>query len=189
MSCLTTGQCRGRILPKCSNDVNCECESKSAGGGPDGTKPLAGLIFDGNGNVYHNTSEGGAYSGAVDDFNSDGKPDLVTANAFGFTLSVLLNNTIFSEPANIESPAPNSTVTGSTVTFHWDASDQATAFWIDVGSVAGGNQYYQSQSLATTVFSAKVTGLPTDGSTVYVTMYSLINGQWQNNQYTYTSGP
>jgi hypothetical protein len=67
--------------------------------------------------------------------------------------------------------------------------DQATAFWIDVGSVAGGNQYYQSQSLATTVFSAKVTGLPTDGSTVYVTMYSLINGQWQNNQYTYTSGP
>jgi hypothetical protein len=47
----------------------------------------------------------------------------------------------------------------------------------------------RSQSPRTTVFSAKVNGLPTDGSTVYVTMYSQIGGQWVNNQSTYTSGP
>jgi hypothetical protein len=58
-----------------------------------------------------------------------------------------------------------------------------------VGSTPGGNQYHQSQTLPTTVFSAKVSGLPTNGSTVYVTMYTLIGGQWFNNQYTYTSGP
>jgi hypothetical protein len=131
----------------------------------------------------------GPFSVAVGDFNGDGKPDLVSANAFGFTLSVLLNSTIFSEPANIQSPAPNSTLTGSTVTFHWDASDPATAFWIDVGSTVGGNNFYQSLSLPTTTFSASVSGLPTNGSPIYVTMYSLIGGQWFNNQYTYISGP
>ncbi len=30
-------------------------------------------------------------------------------------------------------------------------------------------------------------GLPTDGSTVYVTLYSLMGGQWLNNTYTYTA--
>jgi hypothetical protein len=131
----------------------------------------------------------GPASVAVGDFNSDGKTDLVTANASGFTLSVLLNNTIFSEPAHIESPAPNSTLAGTSVTFQWDACDLATAFWIDVGSTVGGNNFYQSLSLPTTTFSVKVNGLPTNGSTIYVTMYSLIDGQWFNNQYTYTSGP
>jgi hypothetical protein len=75
------------------------------------------------------------------------------------------------------------------VTFQWDACDLATAFWIDVGSTVGGNNFYQSLSLPTTTFSVKVNGLPTNGSTIYVTMYSLIDGQWFNNQYTYTSGP
>ena len=60
------------------------------------------------------------------------------------TVSVLLNTTAFSEPAIVESPSPKSLLTGSSVTFQWDASDPATAFWIDVGLVAGGNQYYQS---------------------------------------------
>ena len=35
--------------------------------------------------------------------------------------------------------------------------------------------------------TANVTGLPTDGSTVHVTLWSLINGSWQSNAYTYTA--
>ena len=128
-----------------------------------------------------------AYSASVGDFNRDGKPDLTVANFGSINVSMLLSNTAFSGPAIIESPSPNSKLTGAAVTFQWTASDQATAFWIDVGSVAGGNQYYQSGSLPTTTFSAKVTGLPTDGSTIYVTMYSLISGQWVHNSYTYTA--
>ena len=56
-----------------------------------------------------------------------------------------------------------------------------------MGSTAGGNQYYQSGSLPTTTLAASVSGLPTDGSTVYVTLYSLIGGQWMHNAYTYTA--
>ena len=126
------------------------------------------------------------FSVAVGDFNGDGKPDLAVANASN-SVSILLSNTAFSGPAIIESPAPSSKLTGAAVTFQWDASDPATAFWIDVGSVAGGNQYYQSGSLPTTTFSAKVSGLPSDGSTVYATMYSLIGGQWVHNSYSYTA--
>ncbi len=90
-------------------------------------------------------------------------------------------------PAVVVSPAPNSTLGGSAVTFQWSACNQATAYWIDVGSSTGGSQYYQSQSLPATTLSATVSNLPTNGSTVYVTLYSLVNGQWLNNQYTYTA--
>ena len=62
------------------------------------------------------------------------------------------------------------------------------AYWLDVGSSPGGNNYYQSGNLgnvlATTVYS-----LPADGSEIYVTLYSLVGGQWFSNAYTYTSGP
>jgi sugar lactone lactonase YvrE len=90
-------------------------------------------------------------------------------------------------PAVVVSPAPNSTLGGSAVTFQWSACNQATAYWIDVGSSTGGSQYYQSQSLPATTLSATVSNLPTNGSTVYVTLYSLVNGVWLNNQYTYTA--
>ncbi|MFZ3263055.1 MAG: beta-propeller fold lactonase family protein [Terriglobales bacterium] len=85
------------------------------------------------------------------------------------------------------SPAPGSTLTGNSVTFYWDGVPAATAFWIDVGSSVGGNQYYQSGSLAATTLSATVTSLPTNGSPVYVTFYWLINGSWVSNSYTYTA--
>jgi len=131
----------------------------------------------------------GPVSVATGDFNGDGKPDLAVANFTDADLSIVLNNTPFLAPANVESPQPKTTLSGGSVTFQWDACDQASAYWIDVGSTPGGNQYYQSRTLSTSTFSAKVTGLPTNSSPVYVTMYSLINGQWLRNQYTYTSAP
>jgi hypothetical protein len=83
-------------------------------------------------------------------------------------------------------PTPGSTFTGSTVTFNWTAGTGATAYWLDAGSTPGGNQYHQSGNLGN-VLTTTVNGLPTNGSTVYVTLYSLVNGQWLNNQYTYTA--
>ena len=90
-------------------------------------------------------------------------------------------------PATMESPSPSSTLTGSSATFTWYPSNAAQAYWIDVGSTLGGNNYYQSGSLPTTTLSQTVTDLPTDGSTIYVTLWTEINGQWLNNQYIYTA--
>jgi len=86
----------------------------------------------------------------------------------------------------ITSPTPGSTFTGSTVTFNWSAGSGATAYWLDIGSTPGGNQYYQSGNLGN-VLTTTANGLPTDGSTVYVTLYSLVGGQWIANAYTYTA--
>ena len=86
----------------------------------------------------------------------------------------------------ITTPAPGSTFTGPTVTFDWTAGTGSSAYWLDLGNVPGGNQYYQSGNLGN-VLTATVNGLPTDGSTVYATLYSLVGGQWVANAYTYTA--
>jgi hypothetical protein len=88
----------------------------------------------------------------------------------------------------MQTPAPGSTLSGSTQTFTWSAGANATAYWLDIGSAAGGNQYYQSGNLGN-VLTTTVYSLPADGSTIYVTLYSYVGGQWLSNAYTYTSGP
>ncbi len=90
-------------------------------------------------------------------------------------------------PLGIYSPAPESTLRSSKVTFEWYGPSEAAAYQIDVGSSAGGSQYYQSGRLPASTLSGTVAALPTNGSTVYVTLSWLINGSWVSNQYTYTA--
>ena len=87
--------------------------------------------------------------------------------------------------AVMQTPTPGSTLSGSSVTFNWTADAGATAYWLDVGSTAGGQQYATGN--LGNVLTATVNGLPTNGSTVYVTLYSLIGGVWTPNSYTYTA--
>jgi hypothetical protein len=88
----------------------------------------------------------------------------------------------------MQTPTPGSTLSGNTETFTWSAGSGANAYWLDVGSAPGGNNYYQSGNLGNVLFTTGNT-LPADGSQIYVTLYSLVNGQWLYNQYVYTSGP
>ncbi len=88
--------------------------------------------------------------------------------------------------ATLSSPAPSSTLTGSSVAFSWSAVTGATDYWLDVSAIQpGGNDIYQSK--ATTKTSLTVNGLPTNGIPVYVTLYTEFGGQWFGNQYTFTS--
>jgi hypothetical protein len=89
-------------------------------------------------------------------------------------------------PGVLTTPQPGSTLSGSSVTFAWSAGSGASAYWVDVGSTTGAHDYYSSGNLGS-VLTTIVNGLPTDGSTVYVTLYSMINGSWQSNGYTYTA--
>jgi hypothetical protein len=84
----------------------------------------------------------------------------------------------------LTSPTPGTALTSSTVTFSWTAGSAASGYWLDLGSTAGGNQYYQSGNLGN-VLTTTVSGLPTDGSTIYATLYSLVGGNWVSNAYTY----
>jgi hypothetical protein len=93
----------------------------------------------------------------------------------------------FPNAPGMTSPAPSSTLTGSSATFKWNGFCGSTGYWVDIGSTAGGNNYYSSGNLGIVYTTPVVSGLPTNGSTIYVTLYNLVSGSWNANPYTYTA--
>ena len=87
------------------------------------------------------------------------------------------------QKAAMTTPAPGSTLSGASVTFAWTAGSGVSQYWVYVGNAAGGSDLY-SQSQGTNL-QTTVSGLPTDGRTLYVRLWSLIGGAWQFNDYTY----
>ena len=86
--------------------------------------------------------------------------------------------------AEITAPTPGSTLPGSSVSFSW-TDVGADSYNVAIGSTAGGSDYYdQDQGTNTTV---TVSGLPTDGSTVYVELGTLSGGMWHVNSYQFTA--
>ncbi len=91
------------------------------------------------------------------------------------------------DKAKITSPASGSTLTSSSVTFTWSSGTGVSEYWLYVGSTPGSYDIYnksQGTNLSTTI-----TGLPTDGRTLYVTLFSAFGGGWPFNPYTYTTAP
>jgi hypothetical protein len=95
------------------------------------------------------------------------------------------------QPVGIYSPANNTPLTSTSVTFTWGGSGSATAYWLDVGAEEGGNEYEQSGSLPTSTLSMTVSTLPSNGSAVWARLYYLVSGTWQyvDNSYTALGGP
>ncbi|MCP4249163.1 MAG: hypothetical protein GY778_19130, partial [bacterium] len=88
-------------------------------------------------------------------------------------------------PAEITSPQPGSTLSGSTVTFQWNSGSGVTEYYLRVGSAAGSGDYFAAST--GTSQSRQVSGLPTDGSTVHVRLSSRIDGSYQPRDYTYNT--
>jgi len=87
--------------------------------------------------------------------------------------------------AAISSPGPGSTLSGSTVTFTWSAGPGASAYWLDVGTAQGqGTVYGANVGLAT---SQVVSGIPTNGSVIYVRLWTLLGGVWQFHDYSFAA--
>jgi hypothetical protein len=86
--------------------------------------------------------------------------------------------------AQLTSPANGSTLASSTATFQWTAGSGATQYWLHIGSAPGGADLV-SRDLGTTL-STVVSGLPTNGQTLYVRLHTYI-GAWQFNDYTLTA--
>jgi hypothetical protein len=140
-------------------------------------------------NLY-NQSEGLATSQTVTGLPTDGSTIYVrlwTGQTGGYQYNDYTYKASGGAAAALTTPAPNSVLTGASVTFTWSAASGATSYWLDVGTVAGGfNLYTQGEGLAT---SQTVTGLPTGGSTIYVRLWTALNGQWQYTDSTYKAAP
>jgi hypothetical protein len=89
-------------------------------------------------------------------------------------------------PPAITSPAPGTTLSGTTVTFQWTPCNTATGYWLLVGTQGPGSLNIASTNqLSATTTQATVNNLPTSG-TVYVRFYYLQGGQWLYVDYTFT---
>jgi hypothetical protein len=83
-------------------------------------------------------------------------------------------------------PAPNTTLTSARITFTWGGGSGVLEQWLYVGSQPATTTYYNSGSLGTRT-SATVSGLPSDGRRLYVTLWSRLPSGWQYTVYTYTA--
>jgi hypothetical protein len=88
--------------------------------------------------------------------------------------------------ATLTSPAPSSTLTGSSVTFTWSAGTGVTLSYLLLGSNGVGSDNLYNSGY-TTHKSVNVTGLPINGETVYARLYSYIGGDWHYLDYTYAA--
>ena len=93
--------------------------------------------------------------------------------------------TVNATTASMISPVPGSILPGANVTFTWDTGGKVQLYNLMIGwSGPGSKQYYYGA--ASGALSANVTGLPTDGSIVYVRLQTQVNGVWLYKDYTYT---
>jgi hypothetical protein len=92
--------------------------------------------------------------------------------------------TALNAKASMTSPAPGSVLVAGSVTFSWTAAAGGSAYWLDVGTTAGGGDLFgQNVGLA---MSQTVSGLPLFGGPIFVRLWTLLNGTWIFNDYTYT---
>jgi hypothetical protein len=121
----------------------------------------------------------------------DGSPVYATLNGYAggkWTVQDSKSYTAASlNTATIISPAKGSMLTGNKVTFSWTAETGATSYQLWLGHSAGAHDI---AVVGTTQLSGTATTLPTDGSTVYVTLYGYKAGGWAvQDTASYTTGP
>jgi hypothetical protein len=80
--------------------------------------------------------------------------------------------------------ANGATFGATNITLTWDAGVGATQYALWVGNSAG---TYDLYALALGTNRSQLLNLPADGRALYVTLWSLINGEWKRNDYKFTA--
>ncbi|HXV63088.1 MAG TPA: extracellular metalloproteinase [Vicinamibacteria bacterium] len=92
----------------------------------------------------------------------------------------------------ITSPIPGSVLPGASVNFTWASAPSGqspAAWWLQVGSSPGAKNYLDSGNLGATQ-SLTVSGLPVNGSTIYVRLWYLVNFKWEYSDFVFiAAGP
>jgi hypothetical protein len=102
--------------------------------------------------------------------------------------SVLIPHQVHADdtPATIISPPNSSVLSGASQTFTWtDAGASLYQIW--AGTSQGAHNIGSYPPAGTTDTSTAVTGLPINGSTIYIRLRSKFGSTWYFNDYTYSS--
>jgi hypothetical protein len=117
---------------------------------------------------------------ASGDFDSDGRPELVWQDVVTGRSEIGK----VAAPAQLISPDPGSPLGGASATFGWSPGSGVSQIVLYVGTDGPGSYdiYFGSQGADV---SRVVSNLPTDGTTLYVRLWSLVDGAWRYLDYTY----
>jgi uncharacterized protein YkwD len=83
-------------------------------------------------------------------------------------------------------PSPTPTQAAVASAAGWNAASGALQYFVYVGTSKGSNSIYGGSTGTET--AATVSGLPTNGSTLHVRLWTRFGGGWQYRDYTYTAG-
>jgi hypothetical protein len=79
---------------------------------------------------------------------------------------------------SIVSPLPGSELSGASEVLQWQSNNTTVdAWWVYAGSSLGSASYYSSGNLGSATGNT-VTGLPTDGSPVYIRLWYKKGAEW-----------
>jgi Leucine-rich repeat (LRR) protein len=107
----------------------------------------------------------------------------VNAGGIGAAASATVTVINGDATATMVAPQPGTKLSGSTATFSWTAGTGASEYWLDVGTSGGKSDLYDKSQGS--YLSALVTGLPTNGATIFVTLHTLTASGWSSKAYTY----
>jgi pimeloyl-ACP methyl ester carboxylesterase len=85
--------------------------------------------------------------------------------------------------ARITNPLNGSSLSSSSVTFAWNAVAGAQEYVLYIGNTAGGNDI--ASLSGGTKLSATVSGVPTDGRTIHVRIFTHVGDVWIPTDYSY----
>ena len=145
-----------------------------------------GLTFDHANPLASGTPNDGSHSVTLPNITTS-QARIMVKGSNNIFFDISNQNFSFSPPPAITSPTPGSVLNGSSVTFQWTANGTAVQeWWLYVGSTAGASNLYDSGSLGTQL-AHTVTGLPTDGSQIFVRLWYKVGGTWQSRDFPYTT--
>jgi hypothetical protein len=160
----------------------------SAGTGATGYALWIGSTGAGSDNLYYSGEKASTVTSlAVSGLPVNGETIYVRLITYYASSSTFASYTYTSATgAVLKTPAPGSTLTGSGVTFSWTAGVGATgyALWIGNSATDADNLYYSGEK-ASTVTSLAVSGLPTNGETLYVRLITYYGSSSSYINYTY----
>ena len=144
----------------------------------------------GGSQYYGPTLQGaGVLSLMVSNLPTDGSTVYVrlmqTVNGVTSSTDYTYTSVLLASPSAMTSPTPSSVLAGSSVTFQWSAGSGVTERYFTVGNMPGASDFYGGYQGAG--LSRAVTGIPTDGRTIFVRLSSWVGGAWSIASYTYTA--
>jgi hypothetical protein len=156
--------------------------------GNDGYWLFLGTTGAGSKNLY-DSGQQTATSAKVNNLPTNG--ETIYARLFtDYNGTLIYNDYTYKAAAQavLTTPAPGSTLTGTSATFTWTAATGSgnEGYWLFLGTTGVGSKdlYDSGQQKAT---SATVSNLPTIGKTIYARVYTDFNGTLVYNDYTYTA--